>query len=312
MNANQQDGKVWMKKIQNCLSQLSQRSIAVLSLFLILLVGGIDYVTGPEIAVSILYLLPIYLVTWRIGKKFGVLASFVSAVTWFLSDFLTKEIYLHPVVPYWNAIVMFGIFIVLTRVTAAVKTALDEHELIAQTDSLTGAANRRHFLKLAEVEINRASRYRHPFTVAYIDLDNFKTVNDRFGHNEGDDVLRVVSCTISRYLRKTDVFARLGGDEFAILLPETGNSESLHNMLENLNKTLLSAMEEKRLPVTFSIGVVIFLQPPESVDRMIELPDNLMYAAKTSGKNTIRFDEYGKRGEGGLAPPNCGKAIYIK
>jgi diguanylate cyclase (GGDEF)-like protein len=283
-----------VKKIKDHLSKLSRLSISVLGLSLIMLVGCIDYVTGPEMAVSILYLLPIYLVTWFINKQYGMIASFISAIIWFFSDFMTKDIYFHPAVPYWNAIVMFGIFFILTHITSAVKTALDEQILIAQTDSLTGAASRRHFFELAEVEISRVSRYPHPFTVAYIDLDNFKEVNDRLGHNEGDEVLRVVSQTIRQYIRKTDIFARLGGDEFAILLPETGNDKSVYKLIEILQEKLLSIMEEKSWPVTFSIGAITFLTPPESIDKMIELPDHLMNLAKKSGKNMICFDEYEK------------------
>jgi diguanylate cyclase (GGDEF)-like protein len=144
--------------------------------------------------------------------------------------------------------------------------------------------------------LHRARRYPHPLTVVYMDLDNFKAVNDHFGHEVGDKLLRMITKIINRNIRSTDAVARLGGDEFALLLPET-NGASAGRVIEKLHAQLLAAMKKNGWPVTFSIGVVTFLSQPESVDTMIKLVDDLMYAAKESGKNQIKYDVFEQHDE---------------
>ena len=144
------------------------------------------------------------------------------------------------------------------------------------------------------MEINRARRYDHPFTVVSIDLDNFKTVNDCFGHSTGDILLRLVARTIQQNIRVTDTVARLGGDEFAILLPETGRNvaEAILRKVQNIN---LDIMRRHGWPVTFSIGVATFTSPPSAVDETLRISDQLMYSAKNSGKNSIQYEVFGTR-----------------
>jgi diguanylate cyclase (GGDEF)-like protein len=160
---------------------------------------------------------------------------------------------------------------------------------LARKDMLTGAANRRLFFELAEVEIRRSRRYKHPFTLAYIDLDNFKKVNDTQGHNAGDNVLKVVVETIRKNIREIDLISRLSGDEFVILLPETNLSQA-KVVIERTQKGLLFAMQKNSWPVTFSIGVITFEKVPSTADEMVKVADNLMYEVKKSGKNNIRYD----------------------
>jgi diguanylate cyclase (GGDEF)-like protein len=135
-------------------------------------------------------------------------------------------------------------------------------------------------------EITRARRYNRPLTLLYIDLDNFKQVNDAFGHETGDELLVEVAATIRCNVRATDLVARLGGDEFALLLTET-NREAGLVVTNKLRETLLRAMQERNWPVTFSIGVVSFTVPPASVEEMVKQADEVMYSVKQRGKNSI-------------------------
>jgi diguanylate cyclase (GGDEF)-like protein len=139
------------------------------------------------------------------------------------------------------------------------------------------------------MEINRVRRYGHPFTVVCIDLDNFKTVNDCFGHSTGDILLRLVARTIQQNVRATDTVARLGGDEFAILLPETGRNVA-EVIMQKVQKINLDIMRRHGWPVTLSIGVVTFMSPPSTVDEVLRLSDRLMYIAKDNGKNSIQYE----------------------
>ena len=169
---------------------------------------------------------------------------------------------------------------------------------MTKTDFLTGLANRRSFIESAQSEINRARRYENSFTVAYLDLDDFKSINDTYGHLIGDTLLRTVADTIRNNLRITDISARLGGDEFAVLFPDT-DSEQSEIVINKMHDRLLDTMKENNWPVTFSIGAVTFVEPPQSVDEVIKKADDFMYSAKKDGKNRINRELWtGHNGKG--------------
>jgi len=149
----------------------------------------------------------------------------------------------------------------------------------------------RFFAELVDLEIARSRRYRHPLSIAYLDLDNFKTVNDRFGHSVGDKVLHITVQNTRHLLRKIDVVARLGGDEFAILLPET-DQPAARAAVTKIRTHLLTEMRKNDWPVTFSIGVLTCLEMPRNTDELIKQADNLMYSVKNSGKDSVNYAVY--------------------
>jgi diguanylate cyclase (GGDEF)-like protein len=183
-----------------------------------------------------------------------------------------------------------GFFLLVNYTVSSLKTSLERERDMARTDYLTRVANSRYFSEVASQEIKRAGRYQHPFTVAYLDIDDFKQVNDRWGHSTGDELLGLVAHTIRNNIRSTDAVARLGGDEFALLLPETGY-DAAAVVVQKVYLSLLAAMGGKAWPVTFSIGVVTFRTPPDSVDGMLKVADAFMYSVKHSGKNRIKHRE---------------------
>jgi diguanylate cyclase (GGDEF)-like protein len=163
---------------------------------------------------------------------------------------------------------------------------LEIAQQLSQVDPLTGAANRRGFLQKAEIELSRAKRRKYPLTFAYFDLDNFKYVNDTFGHNAGDIVLKkITECTVNN-IRVTDIFARLGGDEFTLLIPEADNEISI-KIINRINDCFLEIMSENGWPVTLSIGIITFKKLDLLIPEMLSLTDKHMYKAKTEGKNKI-------------------------
>jgi len=169
---------------------------------------------------------------------------------------------------------------------ALLNQALEREKDDARMDFLTKIANRRAFYEVALTESNRARRYGRSLTLIYIDLDNFKQVNDRCGHDVGDELLVEVAATVRSNVRSTDTVARLGGDEFAILLPET-DQEAAMTVTSKLRDVLLESMRVKNWPVTFSIGVASFAVPPETVEEMVKRADAIMYSVKLQGKNSI-------------------------
>lgn len=171
-----------------------------------------------------------------------------------------------------------------TAVTAFVIAALGlrrERES-ARRDGLTGLVGRTGFISDVNHEINRSARYKRPMTVAFIDLDHFKALNDRFGHRTGDRALEMAASTMRTALRDIDTLARLGGDEFAVLLPETRESGA-RIALARLKTTVDQAFADAGWPVTCSVGAVTCNLPPVSAEAVLHRADELMYRAKRAG-----------------------------
>ncbi len=166
------------------------------------------------------------------GWRAGILLSWASAAIWQISNYLAGEVFASLAIPFWNAITRLGFFIVVTILLASLKKALESERSQARSDFLTGVLNSRAFDQLVTSEIQRSGRYDHPLTLAYFDIDNFKAVNDTFGHSTGDALLKTVARTIGENLRMSDYVARLGGDEFAILMTETGAESALDRGLQ--------------------------------------------------------------------------------
>jgi diguanylate cyclase (GGDEF)-like protein len=160
---------------------------------------------------------------------------------------------------------------------------------LATTDYLTGVANRRHFIAASMVEIERARRYGRPLCLLMLDADNFKSINDRYGHDAGDAALKALCTTIRTNSCKADIWGRLGGEEFAGLLIETELPDAIR-FAERLRQQIAAApirYDKVDIPMTVSIGVTSVLQDEGSLDEALKLADALMYRAKQSGRNCV-------------------------
>jgi diguanylate cyclase (GGDEF)-like protein len=280
--------------ILDYLSKLRPSVLISVASLIVLLVGILNHMAGPEISSTIFYLIPIVLVTWFTRRSIGFIFSILSALTWLIADLTSGTAQFNSDIPYWNGVARLGSFFILTFILSALKNTLRQEKEYSRIDFLTGIRNRRYFIELLQMEINRARRYDRAFTVVCIDLDNFKTVNDCFGHSTGDILLRLVARTLQQNIRVTDTVARLGGDEFAILLPETGRNVA-EAILQKVQKINLDIMQRHGWPVTLSIGVATFTSPPSTVDETLRISDQLMYTAKNNGKNSIQYEVFGTR-----------------
>jgi diguanylate cyclase (GGDEF)-like protein len=267
------------------------RSLAMLAFGVVLLalIGLVDYITGVEISLSIFYLAPILFITWKMGRKAGILMSVFGAIIWFISDNVTTH-YSHFLITYWNTLVRLGFFLITSFMLSKFKGELEKEKELGRIDAQTGVSNSRSFYEIASTEIERSKRHRHILSVAYIDLDDFKSINDSTGHSTGDQLLHQVAFIMKQSLRRIDVTARVGGDEFVVLMPET-RQETAKIVIERLQNNLLESMRSNGWPVTFSIGVVTFTAPPKSVNDLVKEADNLMYRAKEGGKNRILYEK---------------------
>ena len=263
----------------------------VIGILLVLLIGIIDLITGYQISFSIFYLIPIMWITWQSGKKSGFFISLLSAIAWLEADLLAEHFYTHPAIPYWNAFMRFGIFVLITYILSILKKSLENEKKLARLDHLTQAANYRSFSEAIFLEIQRAQRYKHPFSLAYLDLDNFKLVNDRFGHEAGNKLLQETVALMQTETRKTDLVGRLGGDEFAILMPET-DKRSARDVLVRIKNKFALEMENKNYQVSMSIGCITYLDVPVEVDDILQKADELMYSIKKRGKDNLSCEDY--------------------
>jgi diguanylate cyclase (GGDEF)-like protein len=278
--------------IMEYLSNLPKSLLISVGFVMVPLVGILNYIAGPQLSLTIFYMIPIALVTWFTERWFGFIFSILSALAWLVADLTSGAAYSSSDIPYWNGLSRMGSLFILTFILSTLKNSLKQEKEYSRIDFLTGIRNRRDFIELVNIEINRARRYEHPFTMACIDLDNFKAVNDCFGHTTGDILLRLVAQTIQGNIRVTDTVARLGGDEFAILMPETGRNVA-EVILQKVQKINLDIMQKHRWPITLSIGVVTFMSPPSTVDETLRISDQLMYTAKNKGKNSIQYQVFG-------------------
>jgi diguanylate cyclase (GGDEF)-like protein len=276
------------------LAKLPQSLLLLIGGVLVLLVGMLNHLVGPEHSSPEFYLVPILLVTWLTERWIGFILSVLGALTWLIVDLTSGATYSLPDIPYWNGVKRLSSFFILTTIVSVLKNTLTHEKEISRIDFLTGIRNRRYFIELVNMEINRARRYEHPLTMVCLDLDNFKAVNDCFGHTTGDILLRLVAHTIRENIRVTDTVARLGGDEFAILMPETGRNVA-EVIMQKVQKINLDILRKHGWPVTLSVGVVTFTSPPSTVDEVLRISDRLMYTAKENGKNSIQYEVFGTR-----------------
>ena len=169
---------------------------------------------------------------------------------------------------------------------------LAREQLLARTDDLTGLRNRRQFFELAEREFTAAVRYQRPLSILMFDADDFKQVNDIFGHVEGDNALAQIAQVAAAQVRAVDVLARYGGDEFVLLLPQADAQQALliaERIRSSVAATIHVGADQSPFTVTLSIGIAELQRSPadEDIERVVQRADEALYAAKAKGRNRI-------------------------
>jgi diguanylate cyclase (GGDEF)-like protein len=273
--------------LMESLEKLRPAVMIAIAALLIAVIAVASYAIPVDIAFSFLYLVPVALTAWFVGTRAGALFSVLGAGVWFVESLAEDGFELSgSLVIYANAVLLLGFFLLFSSLLSALRAALVREKEAARIDALTQISNRRAFSELAGAEIKRAARYGGRLTVAYLDLDDFKQVNDRFGHDTGDRVLVLTAQAIRNCLRVNDIVARLGGDEFVVLFPQMDPRDA-EVILRKLEAQVTAVMRQGPWPVTASIGAATFEKPPASVEQMVKLVDELMYSAKSRGKGRL-------------------------
>ena len=252
---------------------------------LTLLVYWVNAVTPSTARFGILYTIPVLLVTWTEGLAWGILLA--AATTVFREA--TAWVQMPADTPLqWRILNGLAYLAVLGVAMAGLQSLRRSQAQLARLvtqDQLTSVLNARAFVARLGQELDRNRRYPRPLALLYMDLDNFKVINDTHGHQTGDAVLRLVADSMRSSVRHADVVGRLGGDEFAVLMPETDAA-----LADAAAKRLIAGLRNvfKGTPnVTASIGVVACTATDASTDDLLRRADQAMYDAKKSGKDRV-------------------------
>lgn len=189
---------------------------------------------------------------------------------------------------------ILSVMVMVVGSSKVLSRALLELEYYSVHDPLTGLYNRRQFNEILEYEVGRCDRHHHEFSVLMIDLDNFKDINDSYGHSTGDAALKTVAEILTKNTRKGDLCARIGGDEFAIILIETDAKKArivADSIAKMLRDTQLKSIRGDYFHLTASIGVVAFPNDAKNVDELMSGVDEAMYYAKSLGKDGVYLVE---------------------
>jgi diguanylate cyclase (GGDEF)-like protein len=231
----------------------------------------------PRLGLGLLLVVPVAVSTIAAGPFAGAAMAIGSAGLWTAVDLRTGT----PAGPITAGSLVLRLvgLLFIVRALQALLELLDQSVLLSWTDELTGLPNRRALISRAEFELARMHRTGAPLTVAFLDVDAFKDINDRYGHERGDRILRGLGQLLVGRVRRTDLAARLGGDEFVLLLPETDQHEAC-SFLRSLDGAFRQRPEMGGIPFTVSVGAATFHAPPASVEVLLDLSDTLMYQAK--------------------------------
>jgi diguanylate cyclase (GGDEF)-like protein len=268
-----------------------QPPVVVLALGLALVagLGYLAHLSGGAFSPLLLDLVPVSLAAWYGRRPVGVAVALAGGLALAWGQWAPARS--HSLSSDWGVVGEAAALVVLALALAGLRQSQDRERELARTDRLTGVANGRAFYELAAFELTRARRYHHPFSVAYLDIDDFQMVNDALGHSAGDALLRTIATALQLALRHSDIIARVGGDEFIVLLPETPSAPA-RLVIGKLQQVLASVVAPHGLPLQASFGVATYLIPPESVDALVHGSDALMHAVKKRGKNGVEHTTF--------------------
>jgi diguanylate cyclase (GGDEF)-like protein len=241
--------------------------------------------TRPEIRLGILYFVPVLVVTWSDGLIWGVAFAAVTTLLRYVLALDQMPLDTPTPVRLTNEAAYLIVLAVAMTGLAKLQRTQSLLELLATHDLLTGTLNARSFTERLSQEFGRIRRYHRPLALLYLDLDDFKAVNDRHGHETGDAVLRLVADATRSAVRQSDIVGRLGGDEFAVLMPETEGP-----VAQAAAARLVGSIREgfRGTPsVTVSIGVVSTPNASAGPEELLRQADQAMYEAKRGGKDRV-------------------------
>jgi diguanylate cyclase (GGDEF)-like protein len=275
-----------LTRIEHGLRRLPDVLLLVIGLALVAGVVALDATMGRDVPMVEFYLVPVAVVGWLARSLWYGFAVAVAAAACDIAVSLSVTDH-----PSTSLVVAAGaarllLYLIILGLLKVARRVVEERDDEALTDAQTGLANARGLTILVRMELERCRRYHHELSLLYMDVDEFKGVNDRLGHVEGDRLLLVVAHVSRTSVRTVDTVARLGGDEFVVFMPETGPAEA-RVLAERVRGEIgrISTLDGE--PVTCSIGLISLHEAPDCVSDLLHAGDRVMYKAKATGRGAI-------------------------
>lgn len=265
-------------------------SVWLISVLVAIGLGFLRVLTGAEYAFVSAVILPLLVVAWIGGRREGMFFSALASLMWTAADLLAGLSFSATWIPILNGLTRFAVYILIVCLIAALREMLQREQRLARRDALTGLLNRRAFFEIGQEETERARRYGHALGIAFLDLDDFKRLNDTQGHEAGDYALIAVADVLTGFLRVSDRVARLGGDEFAVILPEAtfaAATDTGSKLANEIRRAL-----QNYPPVSVSVGIAWFERAAADFDEMLNAADALMYEIKVTGKHGVQCKHF--------------------
>ncbi len=281
-----------MKTGRSLLSLLEAipQSVWIAAIALLSAVVMLGYAATPtHLAFVSLLLVPAILCSWFVGRGAALLVAAVTASWCCFIDQSSTPLRLGSITVAVNFSVQFAVTASVAWLVSELKTMLRFERVRANIDSATELFSRHGFMVTARYELERAKRFKRPFTIAYMDVDHFKAVNDALGHAAGDRLLSQIGAVVRRELRTLDIVSRFGGDEFVFLLPELAQADA-QATIERLEKKLALSGRAFEIEVGFSFGLVSYPEADCDLESMIRIADERMYETKRNaldGRNKV-------------------------
>ena len=279
----------------NFSSQVNRWKLALETWAMIAFITAVLWHTGlVESPLLNLYLLVIIACAITLGKIMTLLEVILIACVYIYMGYKTYSTGIFVAETFTVFMAKFSPFLLVAYVTsmlaADILSAKKKITLLSQTDDLTGLLNMRTFNLILDKEIARAARYRQPYTIVMIDIDNLKSVNDRYGHPSGSRLVTIIASSISDCIRSSDVLARYGGDEFLILMTHT-SAENARVVSERIRTAIRNTSfdtQGSRVTATVSIGIASY-PDVERAEDVLEKADIALYRSKQTGRNKVTY-----------------------
>jgi diguanylate cyclase (GGDEF)-like protein len=261
---------------------------------------------GHYVSLDVLYCIPIiqtaHLTSLRKRRKndtyIPVVAGVAVALVWSGVEAALSWPYFPAIILVLNTFTRSLVFTII----GSLLIKLWQEKALARVDPLTGLANRAELLERLEIEQRRSERTRRPYSLLLLDIDNFKTMNDVYGHLGGDEALKVMAKILRSNSRSTDLAGRFGGDEFVMLLPDTDGT-SCDSLIQRIEASAQLAFAEKSWPISLSVGHATLTGTEHEMEQAIQLADENMYAKKRTNKDLINANNLIGRQEEVLSSP---------
>jgi diguanylate cyclase (GGDEF)-like protein len=265
------------------LERQSTARILGIGLFSTIVIGTLDILSGDTFSLALFYLIPIGFFAWFLSLNIALMNTLACTIVWSASN---QVMGIAPLIS--NIVTNLGFYTIFSIMIHYSRIMYEHEKVLSRTDHLTGLLNNRSFYEVAQNYLCIMKRRKSPFSIAFIDLDNFKEINDQYGHDAGDEALKDFAESIVSTLRVTDKAARFGGDEFVVMFPDT-DSASIDIIMKKINERVKARMSAYNYNLSFSAGVICCSESVHTIDELVKMADKLMYDVKSNGKNSFVY-----------------------